>query len=95
MVIGFIIWSIVALIFLGIGISTYRAKDAVGFFTGVKPPVVKDVKRYNKSVSIIWFVFAEIFEILGIPLLFLKQNSPFFLVSILGVVVLIIVTKKL
>ncbi len=35
MVIGFVIWSIVALAFVVIAISTYRAEEAVGFFTFV------------------------------------------------------------
>lgn len=35
-------------------------------------------------------VFAVVFEILGIPILFFEQNSPVFLVVVLGVVVLLI-----
>ena len=31
MVVGFVIWSLAALIFLGIGISCSRSKEAVGF----------------------------------------------------------------
>lgn len=36
MVIAFIIWSIVAALFLGIGISCRKSNEAVGFFTFVK-----------------------------------------------------------
>ena len=86
MLIGFVIWSIVSLIFVGIGISARRAKEPVGFFTGVKPPVVKDKVKYNKAVSMLWFVYAILLELLGLPLLFLKQNSPGFVISILGTV---------
>ena len=60
MIIGFAIWSIVALTFVAIAISTYRAEEPVGFFTFVKPPVVKDIKKYNKAVSVLWLVFAII-----------------------------------
>ncbi len=90
--IGFIIWSIVAVIFLGIGISCHKSKEAVGFFTFVKPPVVENVERYNNAVAVLWFFFAGVFEILGIPLLFLKQNSPLFIPVIFAVVILDIVT---
>lgn len=87
---GFIFWSLVAVIFLGIGISGLKSKEAVGFFTGVKAPTVKDVEKYNHAVSILWFVSAVLFEIIGIPLLFLEQNSPIFILLIFGPVALII-----
>ncbi len=86
MLIGFLIWSIVALVFVGIGLSAWRAKEPVGFFTGVEPPKVKNAKKYNHAVSILWFSYAVLLEILGLPLLFLKQNSPGFVISILGTV---------
>ncbi len=90
MIIAFIIWSIVAVLFLRIGISVRKSKEAVGFFTFVKPPVVTDVAQYNRSVSILWAVVAVILEIIGIPLLFLEQNSPMFIPMTLGVVALMI-----
>ncbi len=90
MIMAFIIWSIVAVLFLGIGISGRKSKEAVGFFTFVKPPVVTDVSKYNHSVSIFWIVVAVIFEIIGIPFLFLEQNSPMFIPVIFGAVALII-----
>lgn len=91
MVIGFIIWSIVAAIFLGIGISCRKSNEAVGFFTFVKPPLVENVEHYNNAVAILWFVVAGVLEIIGIPLLFFKQNSPLFILMIFAVVILIIV----
>lgn len=90
MMIGFMIWSIVTFIFLIIGISCFQSKEAVGFFTFVKPPVVKDVKSYNHSVSFLWFGAAVLFEMIGIPILFAEQNSPIFVILILAVVTLII-----
>ena len=48
MIIGFAIWSIVAIIFAGIGISCRKSHEAVGFFTGCKPPTIKDVEKYKK-----------------------------------------------
>ena len=91
MIIGFIIWSIVTVIFLGIGISCRKSNEAVGFFTGCKPPVVEDVKRYNKAVSKLWFISAGAYEVIGVPLLFLEQNSLLFIPIIFAVVIGLIV----
>ena len=90
MIIAFVIWSIVAALFLAIGIGIRKSKNAVGFFTGVKPPEVKDIKRYNHAVSKLWIVVAVILEIMGIPFLFIEQNTPVFIFLILGVVALVI-----
>jgi hypothetical protein len=70
----------------GIGIWSYRSKEPVGFFSGVKPPEVKDTKKYNHAVAILWFVYAALLEIMGIPLLFLKQNPAGFIPVLLGTV---------
>lgn len=88
MLIAFIIWSVVAVLFLGIGIVGRKSKEAVGFFTFVKPPKVTDLNKYNHSVSILWIIVAVIFEIIGVPLLFLEQNSPMFIFVIVGVAAL-------
>lgn len=90
MVIGFMIVSIAALILLAIGISCRKADEAVGFFTFVKPPRVEQVKDYNNAVSILWFAAAGIIEISAIPMLFLKQNSPFFLLLTVEAILLVI-----
>lgn len=90
MIIAFIIWSIGAAIFLAIGISCRKSREAVGFFTFTKPPVIENVEAYNKAVSNLWFVAALIFEILGVPFLFLKQNSPWFLLIIFAVIIWVI-----
>ena len=47
MIIAFIIWSIVATIFLGIGISCRKSSEAVGFFIFVKLSVVDNIRQYN------------------------------------------------
>ena len=87
---GFIIWSLNALIFPALGISCLKQKDAVGFFTLREAPKVTDVRKYNKAVAKLWFVSGIIFEALGVPLLFLEQNSPLFVPVILGTFALII-----
>ncbi len=85
---GVIIWSIVALILAGLGIWAFVAKKPVGFYSGVKPPEVTDVKGYNRAVGILWIVYAVMFELLGISILFLDEKPLLFLVPILGTVVI-------
>lgn len=90
MIIAFIIWTIVALVFVGLAVSCRKAKEPVGFFTGVKPPEVTDVEGYNKAVSMLWFVFALLLELMGVPFLFVKQNSAHAIFVILFMMPLII-----
>ena len=86
MIAGFIFWTAIALAIAVIGIIAGRSKKASGFFAGVNPPEVTDVVKYNRSVGILWIVYAVLLELFGVPLLFMKQNSAGFAVSILGVV---------
>ncbi len=89
--IAFLIYTLVTIVFVLIGISSWKSKEAVGFFSGVKPPKIpKDnIRAYNHSVAIIWFVFSAVFELLGIPLLFCEQNSSYFIIPVLGMICLI------
>ena len=50
MIIGFVIWSFCAVLFFIVGIVDLKSAKPVGFFTGVKPPKITDVKKYNKAV---------------------------------------------
>ena len=92
MVIGFVIWSVCSMIFIVIGIDCWKSQNAVGFFTFTKPPMIKEenVKKYNHAVSILWFIFAVLLEAVGLPLLFINQNSPVFVLMIFEVIVLVI-----
>ena len=63
MIAGFVIWSAVFVLLLGIGVWTRRSGKAAGFYTGVKPPEVTDVRAYNRSVSVLWFVYAVLFGV--------------------------------
>lgn len=51
MITAFVIDSIVAVIFLAIGVSAWKSKEAMGFFTFVDPPKVKDTRQYNHAVA--------------------------------------------
>lgn len=88
MLAGFIIWSAVAAVLLGIGIQAWRSQKAVGFFAGVTAPKVRDVKKYNHAVAVLWFVYALLFELLGLPFLFLRKNAAGFLLCVLGTAVI-------
>lgn len=86
---GFIIWCICAIIFLGIGIACFFAKRPMGFWANAKMFEVTDVKKYNHAVGKLWIVFGIFFGILGIPLM-KGEDSPYKIVSILGIPVLVI-----
>ena len=95
MLIAFIIWTIVSLMFAAFSLYARCSKKPVGVFSNSPAPKkedIKDVKAYNKAVSNMWLVFAIIFEIIGIPLLFLKQNSAYFIIPMLCVPFLTIIT---
>ena len=86
MIIGFVIWSLVTVLFIGIGIKCRKSDEPIGFFTGCKPSNIDDVSEYNKAVSHLWFVSAIIYEVMGVLLLFLEQNSLLFVPIVFGVV---------
>ena len=90
MILGFVIWSLTCTSLVGIGIWTWNAKKTAGFFAGVEPPAVKDVRKYNHAVATLWFLYAGLMEALGIPFLFIKQNSAGFLPVVLGAATLTI-----
>ena len=87
--IGFIIWALCGLMFIGFGISAFSAKEAVGFWANAKVPPIEDVTAYNNAVGKLWCVMGVIFIILGLPLLS-GQNSPLILISVIGVLLEII-----
>ncbi|MDE5864953.1 MAG: hypothetical protein K2K56_09060 [Lachnospiraceae bacterium] len=87
--IGFIIWALCGLMFIGFGISAFSAKEAVGFWANAKVPPIEDVTAYNKAVGKLWCVMGVIFIVLGLPLLS-GQNSPLILISVIGVLLEII-----
>ena len=90
MIIGFLLWSACTLLFLGFAVYARRSQQAVGFWANVKAPEVSDVKEYNRAVSNLWLIGAFVFELLGLPLLLAHQNSPLFMISILGTVMLVL-----
>ena len=87
---AFVIWTLCVLIFLGIGIFDWRAQKPVGFYSGIKPPQVSDVKKYNHAVAVLWIVSAVLMELMALPFLFGRQKSLVFLVPVLGTVAIVL-----
>lgn len=83
-IIGFLIWTIVGCLIICIGISALFSKKVVGFWANIKPFSVKDRKEYNRATGLLFICYGIIFVVFGIPLL-IGQNSPYILLSILGV----------
>ena len=90
MLIGFIIWTAVAALLLAIAVRVRKSEKAAGFYTGVTPPEVRDVRKYNRAVSALWFACAALFELLGLPLILPEPYSAGFLWSIPGTAVITI-----
>ena len=91
---GFIIWTIVGCFIIGIGISAFFSRKAVGFWTNIKVEPIDDIKKYNDAVGKLFITYGVIFCILGIPLLS-RQNSAFILLSVLGIMLETIVTMAI
>lgn len=91
---GFIIWTLVGMLFIMEGIYCINSKKevAIGFWTnGKKPQIeVKNIKAYNKSLGKLWCIYGFFFILLGIPLLG-EQNSPFIIITLIGTILEVII----
>ena len=85
-IIGFIIWSAVGCLFIGLGIYSFYAKKPMGFWANAQMFEVKDRKKYNAAVGKLFSVFGIVFILLGLPLLS-GQNSPWIFLSVIGALV--------
>ena len=72
------------LLFVVFGICTLSAKKPTVFWTHERKIEVRDVKAYNKAVAFLYFVYAFTILILGVPMLFSRQNSAGFIIPVLG-----------
>lgn len=87
---AFIIWSAVSVLFIFIGLRARTSEKPAGFWANAKPPEVKDIKAYNRAVCRLFIWFAALFELVGVPLLFCKQNAAIAVITITGTVLLVI-----
>ena len=75
LIFGLVIYLFVAAIMFGIGISQYKSKKPVGFYSGEKTPLeseLTDVDAWNKKHGKMWILYGVIIIVsylLGIPFL--------------------------
>ena len=81
---GFIVWAVIGLLFVAIGIFAFFARKATGFWANAKMFEVENVKGYNRAMGKLWIFYGTGFVLLGLPLLY-GQNSPFILLTLIGV----------
>lgn len=85
MMAAFMIWVFLGGIMVVYGICAFRSKKAVpfSFWANAEMFKVNNVRAYNRAVGKLWCAFGVVFVLLGLPLLG-GQNSPYFIISILG-----------
>jgi phosphatidylglycerophosphate synthase len=88
---GLILWCAVGALIIAWGIAARFAKKPVHFWANAEPTPVTDVRRYNRAVGRLFCVYGTVFILLGLSLL-AGQNSPWFILSVLGVVFATIIT---
>ncbi len=93
-IIGFIIWAVVGCFIIGIGISAFFRKKAVGFWANIEVEPMNDIKNYNYAMGKLFISYGVIFVLLGLPMLS-GQNSPFIILSVLGIMVETIATMTI
>lgn len=79
------IWFAGSMVFYGLGVYAWTAKEAVKFWNTGQQIQVCDVKKYNHAVAKLWVVAAAVFDVIGLPLL-AGQNSAWIVFLILGTV---------
>ena len=84
--IGFVIWALVGVVIIILGIRAYFSRKVAGFWANIKPISVNDITGYNRAVGKLFVIYGVILIALGLPLLS-GQNSPFILLSVLGVMI--------
>ena len=87
-IMGFIIWVICGLLFVGIGIYDYMSKKQVGFWANFDVPEVEDVIGFNKAVGRLFITYGVVFILIGIPLIpsIFYKNVLLVFIPIIGTV---------
>lgn len=84
--IGFIIWSIIGIMFICLSIYAYFSKKPMRFWANMNVFEVSDTNAYNHAVSKLFCIFGIVFVLLGIPLL-AEKHSALILLSVVGIMV--------
>ena len=87
-IMGFVIWVICGLLFVGIGIYDYMSKKQVGFWANFDVPEVEDVIGFNKAVGWLFITYGVVFILIGIPLIpsIFYKNVLLVFIPIIGTV---------
>lgn len=83
---GFIVWALFGCFMIGLGISAFFSKKAVGFWANIETFQVNDIRGYNRATGKLFIAYGVTFIVLGVPLLS-GQNTPYILLSVLGVMI--------
>lgn len=87
-IMGFVIWLICGLLFVGIGIYDYMSKKQVGFWANFDVPEVEDVIGFNKAVGRLFITYGVVFILIGIPLIpsIFYKNMLLVFIPIIGTI---------
>ena len=87
-IMGFVIWLICGLLFVGIGIYDYMSKKQVGFWANFDVPEVEDVIGFNKAVGRLFITYGVVFILIGIQLIpsIFYKNVLLVFIPIIGTV---------
>lgn len=87
-IMGFVIWVICGLLFVGIGIYDYMSKKQVGFWANFDVSEVEDVIGFNKAVGRLFITYGVVFILIGIPLIpsIFYKNVLLVFIPIIGTV---------
>ena len=85
--IAFIVWTIMGVLFIGMGIYDMNSKKEkpFGFWANAKVGPIEDLKGYNRALGILWCVYGILFILIGLPLLILdEKNSGLIIIPVVG-----------
>ena len=87
-IMGFVIWLICGLLFVGIGIYDYMSKKQVGFWANFDVPEVEDVIGFKKAVGRLFITYGVVFILIGIPLIpsIFYKNKLLIFIPIIGTI---------
>lgn len=80
---GFMIWALIGILFIGFGIADIFAEKPAGFWANAKTIEVTDIKKYNRSVGIMFCIYGVVMILLGLPLLD-EKYTPLIVFSGIG-----------
>lgn len=80
-----IVYWLIALLFIGIGLSAMLSKKPAGLYSNIKPPKlekIKDLKAYNRAVGLLIMGYGILFLLLGFVTLSVSENTAGILIML-------------